>query len=84
MRYITDQTAKIKKSILFDCMFFQVFCLLMGKHLRLAVFASYNKLPCQNEETTIERQVAGAGSYVAFCLTKKTLQYHDKCEVFDV
>ena len=56
----------------------------MGKHLRLAVFASYNKLPCQNEETAIERQVAGAGSYVAFCLTEKTLQYHDKCEVFDV
>ena len=40
-------------------MFFQVFCLLMGKHLRLAVFASYNKLSCQNEETAIERQVAG-------------------------
>ena len=56
----------------------------MAKHLRLAVFASYNKLPCQNEETAIERQVAGAGGYVAFCLTEKTLQYNDKCEVFDV
>ena len=56
----------------------------MAKHLRLAVFASYNKPPCQNEETAIERQVAGAGSYVAFCLTEKTLQYHDKCEVVDV
>ena len=56
----------------------------MGKHKRLAVFASYNKLSCQNEETTIERQMAGAGSYVAFCLTEKTLQYYDKGEVFDV
>ena len=65
-------------------MFFQVFRLLMGKHLRLTVFGSYNELPCQNEETTIERQVAGTGSYVAFCLNEKTLQYHDKCEVFDL
>ena len=56
----------------------------MGKHLGLTVFAIYKKLLCQNEETTIERQVAGAGGYVAFCLTEKTLQYHDKGEVFDV